>query len=111
LTFVVTQIVTRILQILDRAANATQIEIDDKAVEEVRRIILAEGVIANFVDHLYSLLLGGPAPLPVDPLNPPAPPVPRGSLYSAATATPTPAPCSTAARWCAGGATTRGSWA
>lgn len=80
LTTVITLLMNRFFELADKLAKSTTVtEIDDKAVDSLRSYVMAEGVIQHFVDYVWSMIFGAPAPAPIDPVNPPdVTPEPKG---------------------------------
>lgn len=74
LTSVITRLLNRFFEMADGLAKKTDLtDVDDKAVTALRSWIMAEGVIAHFVEVVISMIFGTTPPAPVDPMNPPAP--------------------------------------
>ncbi len=76
LTTIITRLLNRFFDMADSLAARTAItDVDDKAATALRSWLMAEGVVSHFVDVVYALIFGQPAPAPVDPVNPPPVPV------------------------------------
>lgn len=78
ITETVTAFLERVVTLAEKAgASTTVTDIDDKAASWLRQTLLAPGVIASYVEYVWSLIFGTEPPAPVDPEKPlPPPPAP-----------------------------------